>query len=100
MSFRPAKESVGHNASPIEQNAYELAIHGILTQKQLAISISYSKEQFKKETIEALLECYKARLGHVITYCSERRQKEITPSDLTYSELSIDAVESIDALFD
>jgi len=100
MSFEPAKESVGYNASPIENNAYELNIHGILAQKQLAISISYSKEQFKEETIEMLIECYKAKLGHVIAYCSERRQKEITPSDLTYSELSIDAVESIDALFD
>jgi non-ribosomal peptide synthase protein (TIGR01720 family) len=100
MSFEPARESAGRNAHPNENNAYQLSVNGILAQNQLGISISYSKEQFKKETIESLLECYKAKLSHVIAYCSDRRKKEITPSDLTYSELSIDAVESIGALFD
>ena len=43
---------------------------------------------------------FEKELRRLIDFCSGRGHAELTPSDLTYDELSIDDIESLDALFD
>jgi hypothetical protein len=40
---------------------------------------------------------FKTKLEQVITFCSEREEKEMTPSDMDYKELT---VEELDSIFD
>jgi amino acid adenylation domain-containing protein/non-ribosomal peptide synthase protein (TIGR01720 family) len=100
ISFEAARESPGNNVSPMMQNDFEWIITCIVMQEQMVLSVTYSKKQYKPETIEAVLQLFKSKLCDIIAYCSERGKKERTPGDLTYKDLSIDSFESIDALFD
>ncbi len=99
MSFAVASESVGDSYSKNGQRDYELEITGIITVKKLVLSMIFSKKQFKPATIKGLMDNYKSELIRIISFCAAREGKEITPSDMTYKELSIDQVEAINALF-
>jgi amino acid adenylation domain-containing protein/non-ribosomal peptide synthase protein (TIGR01720 family) len=94
-SFSIAKESVGYTHSPNEQREFEIEVSGLITNKQLTMSISFSRKQYKQETITELLEHFKRELIHLITYCSSREKNELTPSDLTYPEISIAALDRL-----
>jgi amino acid adenylation domain-containing protein/non-ribosomal peptide synthase protein (TIGR01720 family) len=94
-SFRIAKESVGYNHSQNERRGVDLEVSGIITNKRLIMSVSYNRKQYKQETITELLEYFKRELVHIITYCSSRQEKELTPSDLTYPELSIETLDQL-----
>jgi len=94
-SFKTAKESPGYTRCPGEQREFEIEVSGKITGKRLTMSISYSRKQYKRETMENLLSHFKRELIHVITYCSTRERKELTPGDLTYTGLSIDTFEQL-----
>jgi amino acid adenylation domain-containing protein/non-ribosomal peptide synthase protein (TIGR01720 family) len=95
MSFRMADESSGMHGSPKERREYELNVTGIIMNKQLSLIIFYNTKQYKKETINRLLERYQALLCYIISYCSSREERELTPNDLTYKNLSIEELEQL-----
>ena len=100
MSFKIANESVGITKSQNREAEYELDVMGMITGKQLAVSIVYNSLHYKAGTIETLLGYYQEELVRLITYCSTREERELTPSDLTYKELSIGDIEEIESLLD
>jgi amino acid adenylation domain-containing protein/non-ribosomal peptide synthase protein (TIGR01720 family) len=99
MSFEVAKESSGLPVSPIEQREYELDVSGMVVKKRLVMSITYNKGQYRSETVNKLLNQFQAALSHIISFCSSRQKKELTPSDLTYKKLSIDELEQLKVLY-
>jgi len=100
MTFHIARESAGHWKSTDGKGEHILEVSGILADKRLTMAITYSKKQYKAETIETLLNHYQAELGAIIAYCISQEEKELTPSDFTYDKLSIDTIDAIEALFD
>ena len=62
---------------------------------QLRISISYNKNHYKPNTIRRLINNYKEGLSEIIFYCLERKDRELTPSDFDYKELSISEIDTI-----
>jgi amino acid adenylation domain-containing protein/non-ribosomal peptide synthase protein (TIGR01720 family) len=95
LSFRMTRESVGNTRSSNGQRPYELDVSGIIINKQLEISTSYSRKQYKSETVEILSKHFKSELNRIISYCSTMKGKELTPGDLTYSYLSIENLERL-----
>jgi non-ribosomal peptide synthase protein (TIGR01720 family) len=96
-AFELAAESVGQNHSLSSRREYDLDVLGMIINKQLEISITYSKKQFKKGTIETLCHHFQSHLTRVIYFCSERENKELTPSDFSYKNISL---EQLDSIFD
>ena len=45
--------------------------------------------------IEKLAGLYKSGLLEIIDHCTKKEEKELTPSDLTYSDFSIDELEQL-----
>jgi amino acid adenylation domain-containing protein/non-ribosomal peptide synthase protein (TIGR01720 family) len=98
MPFEFALEFHGNDQSVNDEREHDLEVSGSITNNQLWMSIRYNTKHFKAETIETLLSRYKEELTHIISYCSTRQEKELTPSDFTYDKLSIDSIEALDAL--
>jgi non-ribosomal peptide synthase protein (TIGR01720 family) len=99
VSFGIAQESVGHTQNQAGQRRFELEVSGVAADKKLAISIIFNKNQFKVESIERLLNSYQEELRNIISYCCSQETKQLTPSDFTYKELSIEEVGTLSALF-
>jgi amino acid adenylation domain-containing protein/non-ribosomal peptide synthase protein (TIGR01720 family) len=96
-SFSIANESTGISRSPNFRRKYELEVSGMITGKQMVVTITFSKRQYKTGTIERLLGHYRTQLERMIDYCSTRETRELTPCDLTYrgSDISIEALERL-----
>ncbi|MCP4155876.1 MAG: AMP-binding protein, partial [bacterium] len=95
LSFSIAKESSGMKQNQDQAREFELEVSALIAAKQLEISITFSKKQYKSETISQLLNSYKTSLNKIIAYCSTRETRELTPSDLSYHKLSIESVEDL-----
>jgi amino acid adenylation domain-containing protein/non-ribosomal peptide synthase protein (TIGR01720 family) len=94
-SYGMAEEPVGHIQSLTTPREYQLEITGIITSGKLTLSVLYNKKQYRRETIGNLIDRYHVELGRIIAYCSARDTMELTPNDLTYSQLSIESLEQL-----
>ena len=98
ISFQIATESAGNDQSPNAERDYELEVSGSVAAGRLQMSIRYNKNHFDPATIDGLLSKYKAELVRLISYCTTRESKELTPSDFSYGKLSVDTLEALDSL--
>jgi bacitracin synthase 3 len=99
LSFKIAAEGMGRQQSPGKQRKYELDVSGMIANKKLNLGVTFNRKQYKKETIEMLLSCYQTELTRLIFYCSSRKEKEYTPSDLTYKKLAIDTLDCLSSQY-
>jgi len=98
-SFTVIDESTMDWLASEEKREYPLEVAGMIINRQLALSVTYSNKQYKTETIERLWDYYREELSAIIDYCSSRDEKEMTPSDFTYDKLSVEAITSLDEMF-
>ncbi|MEI6145688.1 MAG: amino acid adenylation domain-containing protein [Methylococcales bacterium] len=76
--------------------AHELDILSLVDNKTLNIHFTYNRLKFSNETIQQLGDLYLQSLRELIQFCKAQDGNDLTPSDLTYQELSID---ELDLLF-
>jgi amino acid adenylation domain-containing protein/non-ribosomal peptide synthase protein (TIGR01720 family) len=81
--------SSGEDISPQFEWKYAVEINGMLAEGRLSLYFTYNSCQYKKQNIERLVRCYKSNLLKIIEHCVQKEQKEMTPSDLGYSDMSI-----------
>ena len=89
-----AAESIGSNISKKNADRARLSISGAIASGKLGISIHYAGKAFKKETIEQFAHCYERRLGELIKRVNQTTKRYKTPSDLTYSALTLSEIDS------
>ena len=94
-SFYIARESVGNMHSERMQMVYELDVSGIIERGRLRILIAYNKKQFKSDTISKLIKSYETELSKIISFCSQKQEKESIPSDFSYRGLAIEDVDGL-----
>ncbi len=70
--FSTAKESIGLKIDPANQMLSSLNVSGAISLGKLIISIMYSKNKFKQETVQYLLNEYMKNLRTIIKHCSEK----------------------------
>ncbi|MGD2088778.1 MAG: amino acid adenylation domain-containing protein, partial [Candidatus Aminicenantes bacterium] len=99
-AFGIANEAVGNMVSLKGQLETDFQVSGLIVNKQLEISIAFSKKQYKPGTVRTLLHHYKTELIRIISYCAHRKEREFTPSDFTYKELSIETVDELSMQYD
>ncbi|UCH98412.1 MAG: amino acid adenylation domain-containing protein [Candidatus Aminicenantes bacterium] len=94
-SFTIAKEAYGNTMSPEGERISEIEISGIITAGRLVVTVIYNKRHYKPETMQTFLDNYKKGLCDTISYCVSRKERQLTPSDLTYPGMSIQKVEQL-----
>ncbi|MEM1252996.1 MAG: amino acid adenylation domain-containing protein [Cyanobacteria bacterium P01_H01_bin.21] len=67
--FAPAYESKGPRHSPKSIRRYPIDIHGIVADGQLTVGWTYSKELYRRTTIELLAKNFIEALRVLITHC-------------------------------
>jgi len=93
--FSLAEESTGENISPLTELTHDLSISGIIFANQFKISVSFSPYRYQPQSIEKFLESYREEIGLIISHCQQKDDQELTPSDLSYTDLSLDELDDI-----
>ena len=99
MSVRLATESGGRMHSPERHREHELEVSGIMTHSRLSVRITFNTRQFRKQTVQNLLDAFSNHLDKLIRFCAAQEQQQFTPSDFTYKKLDIDTVDRIAAQY-
>ncbi len=94
FAVRPAEEA-GAERSPENDRTQLLDFSAGIHQGQFRLSILFSKEKFKAETITKLGRNFINELTNIIEYCQKSEQGDYTPSD--FEEVDLDK-ESLDDL--
>jgi non-ribosomal peptide synthase protein (TIGR01720 family) len=95
-SFSIARESCGPQAALDSERPYLLDVSGMIADGQLEMSITFSNEQFRSQTISDLVGNYERHLIALIQFCAGIETRSVTPSDVSDVEMSI---EDLDDLF-
>ncbi|MDD5753216.1 MAG: amino acid adenylation domain-containing protein [Methylococcales bacterium] len=88
-------QGLGQAVSSQMPLAHELDILSLVDKKSLCVHISYNKQRFSADNIRQFGELYSQNLSHICAFCMEQDSSEITPSDLTYQDISLDELDSL-----
>lgn len=93
--FQISDVKTGNSSSEKMEVLYTLDINAMIANGQLGISFTYIKYEYDRSSIDKLIGCYESNLVRIIDHCVNKGEREITPSDLTYSDISIDEFEAM-----
>ncbi|MDI6530868.1 amino acid adenylation domain-containing protein [Bacillus mycoides] len=93
--FEFAYENSGQDNSNKNEMDCLLDIVAYTVDKKLNLSITYSKNKFKQETISQFFMEYMNQLRDLIQHCCQRKHAEFTPSDFETANLSSEDLENI-----
>ncbi|EGO65798.1 lichenysin synthetase A [Acetonema longum DSM 6540] len=91
MSDIPA----GNAISPQMENPYAVDISGMVVKGRLALSFTYNRAEYEQATMAKLTDCFRRNLLAVIAHCTAAGYTELTPSDISREELSLEDVDNI-----
>ncbi|MGE6577244.1 amino acid adenylation domain-containing protein [Paenibacillus xylanexedens] len=87
--------SSGSPASDRQARSFVLDINGMVLDGALSLDLSYSRKQYRKETMEAFAQRLEQSLRELITHCAGKENTELTPSDVQFKGLTITELEQI-----
>jgi|GEM_PF-731952 len=93
--FSIAGEPRGEDVSAKWISAFDWEFLGMVTGAQLELSVTYSTTQYKPDTMNRFMEQYHAKLRELLAYCQAYHKKELTPSDLSYKQLTIEQLDTL-----
>ncbi|MBO3797189.1 non-ribosomal peptide synthetase, partial [Bacillus subtilis] len=88
--------SVGDSMSPNSHNVFKLNINGLVVNGVLRLTIDYSQNVYKRETVEYIGEQFKKYLINIIDHCVQKEHTERTPSDLQFKGLSLEELKLLE----
>ncbi|MEC0083658.1 amino acid adenylation domain-containing protein, partial [Paenibacillus alvei] len=87
--------SSGSPTSDRQARSFVLDINGMVLDGALSLDLSYSRKQYRKETMEAFAQRLEQSLRELITHCAGKEHTELTPSDVQFKGLTIAELEQI-----
>ncbi len=93
--FEYASEYAGNSVHPDNQWNIHLEVSGMIVADQLNLSIGYDNTAYSTEKIETLLQAYKNHITKLVDVLVVEKNEYTTASDLTYTGLSYDTLQSL-----
>jgi amino acid adenylation domain-containing protein/non-ribosomal peptide synthase protein (TIGR01720 family) len=96
--FRPAGESIGTLQSPRGERSHSLYFSGSVAGGQLHLTCIYSRNLYRRATIEELTGNIAEALRSIITHCQSAEAGGFTPSDFKLARLDERKLDRISSL--
>ncbi|MBJ7896239.1 non-ribosomal peptide synthetase, partial [Bacillus atrophaeus] len=93
--FEPSSYDMGRQVSEESEALYALSFSGMVRNNRFVISCSYNEKEYDRSTVEELMERFKDNLLLLIRHCTEKEDKEFTPSDFSAEDLEMDEMGDI-----
>ncbi|MBL7727952.1 MAG: amino acid adenylation domain-containing protein, partial [Dinghuibacter sp.] len=93
-------QSRGDEVAPGEIFPYDWNISAMVHEGLLSVTLMYSTEQYRPETIKRLMESFNAQLVRLITYCCAFERQLLTPSDCSYKKLTLSQLDELQQQYD
>jgi amino acid adenylation domain-containing protein/non-ribosomal peptide synthase protein (TIGR01720 family)/FkbM family methyltransferase len=98
--FRPASDPTGPTFNLGQSNKYILEFTAIVMDRQMSIEISYNSTIVSTHDAMNIADTYKQSILKVLDHCSNAAAGQLTPSDLSISNISLEELNTIRSLFE
>ena len=85
--FGPAPEFKGPDRSPKAHRAHLIEVNGGISGGRLSMAWTFSRDQFRPETIQLLADYFTDALHEIIAHCQSPEAGGVTPSDFDLADL-------------
>ena len=89
------REPVGEDVAAEGARPFELEFSAMVMGGRVECQLSFSRRRWQRASLEHVFNRYLAHLNEIVDHCRGRERQKLTPSDLSYSDLSIDELEDI-----
>ena len=96
LAFVVSQEVDLQTKSPLETRECRIDVVTSIEGEHLNISVNYNAKRFAPGTVECLIDSFKSALRRLIALCAGVEGSQLTPSDLTYSDMSIDQLSALE----
>ena len=93
--FEYGSDYIGNNLGEETTKEILFSVSGMMVGGALNMSISYSSELFNEESVLGLIDAYKQNLVLLIKELLMMEGSYLTPSDLTYSDISFEGLQKL-----
>jgi iturin family lipopeptide synthetase B len=97
-AFRVADEYSGAQVNPGMERNHELDFTGMIADQTLAITVAYNPNRIPTDKIKHFMTELKNEVEFIVEFCVNT-EMQLTPSDLSYKDMSIDELDAIKQLF-
>jgi amino acid adenylation domain-containing protein/non-ribosomal peptide synthase protein (TIGR01720 family) len=94
-AYKISNKPSGNESSANRIVLHDWNINALVSERRLSLYISYSKEQYKPETINAWMLAFHECLVEIIDYCNACTTTTYTPADFTYRKLTIGQADAL-----
>ncbi|UHA72709.1 non-ribosomal peptide synthetase [Paenibacillus sp. 481] len=77
-----------------------LDVTGVVVDKQLRVTLTYSTLQFNTSVMSTLVQTYKEQLLQCMKHCMSKEDSDITPSDVGDDQLTLEELDAIGEMVD
>jgi amino acid adenylation domain-containing protein/non-ribosomal peptide synthase protein (TIGR01720 family) len=98
--LRPTSDPTGPSRSNRSRRTHVLEYTGLVTGGRMQVSLGYSANLHRRETIERLVENFVAALRALIAHCQLVGHAELTPSDFPLARLDDASFQKLASLLD
>lgn len=94
-SLAIVREPVGEDVAAAGARPFELEFSAMVMGGRVECQLTFSRRRWQRASLERVFERYLAHLEEIVDHCRSRERPKLTPSDLSYSDLSIDELEGL-----
>ncbi|MBU7321098.1 non-ribosomal peptide synthetase, partial [Paenibacillus oleatilyticus] len=94
-SLRFSPYSSGDEISRKAVRTFVLDINGLVSGGVLSLTVSYSRKQYRKETMERFAGLLQSSLREVVAHCAAKTTPTLTPSDVSVRGMTVEELELI-----
>ncbi|QDY82829.1 amino acid adenylation domain-containing protein [Paenibacillus polymyxa] len=87
--------SGGQTISGNQSKLFPLEINGGISKGVLSFTVTYSRNQYRMETMQQLTELLRANLQQVIGHCVTKEEAESTPSDFSLINITMEELDQL-----
>jgi len=90
-----AREPVGEDVAAEAVRPFELEFSAMVMGGRVECQLCFSRQRWQRASLEHVFNRFLAHLDEIVDHCRGRERPTLTPSDLSYTDLSIDELEGI-----
>lgn len=93
--FRVSTDETGEGVNPDAVRSVDIDISAMVLENELELSVSCSRHRYAEDSIKEFLRMMHEEIIAVGDHCKAIKAAELTPSDLTSSDISLDELEGL-----
>src|SRR5690606_182837 len=93
--FTAEPDKVGATAHPSTDPGFAVELNALAIGGQVEVSLSYGCWRLSEQAARQLMKRLEGEIERAVAHCMDKAAPELTPSDLTYRELSVADLDGI-----